>query len=141
MLLQMVFEKLGKAVELRSPHRKHTISELLSGHNVFDNKFKVLDSLPRHNNLFATNYLGQGDGAELQKIWVHVQDLAKLHPTRFGGDPKLEYPWEDPSSDTIKTPCQNLPFVRHFSHNTNGVRTKLIKLAEELVNHFSTLYP
>jgi hypothetical protein len=140
MLLQMTFEKLGKAAFARR-------TPLNAGH-----------SEPPHNHKTASELLqlllrtpGGASVAPTRAVLAAVAELECAHPSNAEADPKavpprlqspqLEFPWRDPATGSVLSPANGLPIVRRLTDPQNQIAPSLLKFGDALVKQFNTLFP
>lgn len=140
MLLQMTFEKLGKAAIARRtplaagrqepPHSHQTASRLL----------ELLLRSP-----------GGAPVAPSASVRAAVVALENAHPDVAKPNvnlqppkpqqPQLEFPWTDPATGTVKSPTTDLPIARRIGDPNDRIGVLLLKFADALIKDFDTLFP
>jgi len=129
MLLQMVFEKLGKAAYARAgqvvPHT-HQAASLL---------FAMLLRHPTGVALLQTN----------GNVRQFVAELEAAHPQVAGRRPQpwpqLEYPWEDPAAGTVFCPARDLPLARRVRDPRDRIALDCLKFASALEKQLTVIVP
>jgi hypothetical protein len=142
MLLQMTFEKLGKAAFARrtplsnvpanaEPPRKHNTAS------------RLLELLRRSP--------GGAADAPSPAVLSAVRELENAHPQLAAPDlaqippklqwPQLEFPWIDPTSGAVKSPRMDLPIARRMTNPIDPIGPQLLKFADALIKDFDTLFP
>lgn len=126
MLLQMTFEKIGKAQLARSApsgFARHRQSHVTAS--------RLLETLNLNPHLqdFRHNY---------KRVLPYVRALERAHPAVAKQNPHLEYPWEEQS--TVRTPAKHLEVVRDLFDPTNRALPELIRLANDLIKRFDELF-
>lgn len=130
MLMQMCFEKLGKAALAGSDpaaFRKHRFSHATAS--------KLIHTLKRMR------------GHTLQYRWKAilplVQELERAHPAIAKTGPHLEYPWEEPDGAggfSVKLPSADLPIAKRLASPVPKLAPELLRLATELLDNWSTIF-
>jgi hypothetical protein len=127
MLLQMVFEKLGKAAYARAGNvvpRTHQVASLL---------FAMLLRHP------AGVALVQANG----NVRQFVAELEAAHPQVAGRQPhpypQLEYPWED--AGKVLCPARDLPLARRVKNPTDRIALDCLKFASALEKQLTAIVP
>lgn len=138
MLLQMVFEKLGKAALLRS--NQMTVHGAQASHAAAS---RMLAAIRRNRSLLRR--LGNGYEHAWKDVMPVVTELERLHPAiavHRGGsrEPCLEYPWED-ASGTVKWPARDLPMVPRLRDPRLQLGSRLVRFANQLAGDFDELFP
>ena len=140
MLLQMAFEKLGKAAFARRtslmaghtepPHSHRTASRLLELLRLSPGSATFAPSPTVYKAVFA-----------LESAHPDVaKPNANLNPPQLQ-QPQLEFPWIDPASGTVKSPTNDLPIARRVADPNDLIGVALLKFADALVKNFNTLFP
>ncbi len=126
MLLQMTFEKIGKAQLARSARDafiRHRMSHATAS--------KLLEAL-------KSAKLPQF-GQKFKSVLPFVKALERAHPALTKHGPHLEYPWEDGTN--VATPSK-LQVVRDIFDPLAPHRLRnLIQLANALIRDFDDLFP
>jgi len=134
MLMQMVFEKMAKAVALRTGQA--TPSGVKKNHAAAS---RWVAALKRDRGRRAL--LGDPTNQGFNTLSILVQTLENCHPSLApAGSPQMEYPWEGPK-DAICWPAQHLPIAQHFRDPLLRDAVLLLGFAEALVQGFYRLYP
>jgi hypothetical protein len=140
MLLQMTFEKLGKAAFARR-------TPLTAGH-----------AEPPHSHKTASSLLdmlrrspGAAPIAPSPTVYAAVVELENAHPDVAKPNanltppklqqPQLEFPWIDPTSGTVKSPTTDLPIARRVADPNDLIGAALLKFADALIKNFNELFP
>jgi len=130
MLMQMCFEKLGKAALARSDR----------------DAFRRY----RHSHRTGTRLvaaLKQMRGSEIHFRWKAilplVTELERSHPSISREGPHLEYPWEASDTDgraVVRSPGLDLPIAIRLASPSDRGAIELIRLAETILLQWSTLW-
>jgi len=144
MLLQMTFEKLGKAAFARDrsnlqapepPHSHQTVSRLLG-------------NLERAPGGFTLK--GITSDKDRARIFSAIRELENAHPDTvkknmvshgFPQSPQLEFPWKNPTSGVIEWPARHLPIALRVNDPRDRIGADLLKFAEALESQFDVLFP
>jgi hypothetical protein len=127
MLLQMVFEKLGKAAYARAGNvvpRTHQAASLLFG---------MLLRHPAGEALLQVNGNVRQFVIELEA--AHPQ-VARRQPQPW---PQLEYPWEDPAAGTVFSPARDLPLARRVRDPKDRIALDCLKFASALAKQLPVI--
>lgn len=140
MLLQMTFEKLGKAAFARRtplsagnttpPHNHQTASTLL----------RLLRLSPGGTSLAPSNDVSLAVVA----LESAQPALAKAKPNELPPTlqaPQLEFPWLDTDTGKVMSPAQDLAIVRRLSDPKDRISALLLKFATGLLENFDTAFP
>ena len=129
MLLQMVFEKLGKATFARAGNvvpRSHQVASRL---------FLLLKRYPAGNLLLLAS----------PQVEQFVRELENAHPAIVGNNsppwPQLEYPWEDTESNTVMYPAKDLYLIRRITDPKDRIALDSLKFASALVQQLIAMVP
>lgn len=137
MLLQMVFEKLGKAALLRS-HRM-SVAKAEATHQAATTMMQVIAA-----NRRKCDTLGFNRGFVRHSLTPMVERLESLNPSvvrrRGGHGPWLEYPWEDPGGQVL-WPARHLPVLDDFRSRHGARAASLFHFAEVLRERFDDVFP
>lgn len=133
MLMQMVFEKMAKAVALRTGQA--TPSSVKKNHAAAS---RWIATLKRDREKRAI--LGDPTNQGFNTLSTLVQTLENCHPSlATKGSPQLEYPWE--GSEAICWPAKHLPIAQRFRDPLCRDAILLVGFAEALAQNFGRLYP
>lgn len=126
MLLQMTFEKLGKAAFTRSgqyaPRQHHVASHL----------FVVLLRHPAGVDLLT----------KFPNVQQFVFELETANPAVAGRDqPNIEYPWEDLATATVLYPLRDHHLVKRVSDPKDRITADALKFASALEKELQTIVP
>jgi hypothetical protein len=128
-LIQMVFEKLGKAAFSRSGQKvpkKHQIASRL---------FAILLRHPEGTALLQAH----------PSVEQFILELEVAHPSVAGQQsppcPQLEYPWEDVRNDLICYPARDLPLARRVQDPRDRIAVDCLKFASALEKQLDSLDP
>jgi hypothetical protein len=143
MLLQMTFEKLGKADFARST-KSPQITEPPHSHQTASRLVLLLERAPGGLAL-----KGIETDKDRGRVFAAVRELENAHPDTVNKGvqrglarwPQLEFPWENPSSGAIEWPAQHLPIARRASDPRERLGADLLKFADALVMQFNMLFP
>jgi len=140
MLLQMTFEKLGKAAIARRTPLAAGLQEPPHSHQTASRLLELLLRSP-----------GGAAVTPSASVRAAVVDLENAHPDVAKPNanlqppkpqwPQLEFPWIDPESGTVKSPTTDLPIVRRIGDPSDRIGVLLLKFADALVKDFNTLFP
>lgn len=134
MLLQMTFEKLGKAAIARNgqppPANHQTASWLL----------QILERTPGgvHVEGISTHH-GKS------RIFSAIQEMENAHPAVAAQSvkkgitrqyPQLEFPWENPATGTVEWPEAHLPLAQRIGDPKDRIAADLLVFARALIRHF-----
>jgi hypothetical protein len=126
MLLQMVFEKMGKAAIARSGvvvPRKHQVAT------------RFFDILKRDGR--GARFIRNHEGVQ-----QFVAELELAHPAVASGHwPQLEYPWVDPGTGAVFYPAKNLPLARRAKDPKDLITYRCLKFASALEKLITTIVP
>ena len=129
MLLQMVFEKLGKAAYARAGN------VVPRTHRVASHLFAVLLRHPAGTALLRVN----------GNVQQFVAELEAAHPQVAGQQPQpwpqLEYPWEDPAAGTVFCPARDLPLARRVRDPKDRIALDCLKFASALEKELNVIVP
>ena len=132
MLLQMVFEKLGKAALLRS--NQMSVAAATSSHAAATRMVQLLAQ-----NRRACDRLGWKAEVLKQHVAPIVQRLERAQPQLAAGGPCLEYPWEDPAG-AIRWPARDLDLATEFGPRRSSGRL-VFRFSSELCSRFDAVFP
>jgi hypothetical protein len=125
MLLQMVFEKIAKAVLARTDEAAFRAT--LMSHGAASRLLRAIKS--------------QGRYVALRQGWREVlpvvSELERAQPALALGGGHLEYPWEE--TDRVRTPDE-LPVVARLQDPRTGTAPRLVRLARQLLLSFDELF-
>jgi hypothetical protein len=136
MLLQMAFEKLGKAALLRSGGM--TVVKAQSTHQAATAMMQTIGASRRACARFgfSREYLRR-------VLTPMVEQLESLNPalvrSRGGAGPWLEYPWEDPLGD-VRWPARDLPGLESFRPRHARKAVRLFEVARSLLDRFDEVF-
>lgn len=140
MLLQMTFEKLGKAAIARRTPLSAGLQEPPHNHQTASHLLDLLLRSP-----------GGAAVAPSASVRAAVVDLENAHPDVAKPNanlqppkpqwPQLEFPWSDPLSGIVKSPTTDLPIARRIDDPNDRIGALLLKFADGLVKDFNTLFP
>jgi len=126
-LLQMVFEKIGKAAFAGSgqvvPH----------DHEVATRFFAMLLRFPNGKRLLTSN--GNAE-AFIRQLELAQPSVAK----RNSLPEQLEYPWED-AAGIIRTPCCDLGLARRISNPRDRIAADCLRFASSLIKEIPVIIP
>ena len=134
MLMQMVFEKLAKAVFARAG------APAAQRHQVAARLVAVLRRTPGS----AAVLIG---GA---RTLAAVEELENAHPAVVADAirrgvatqyPQLEYPWLNASTNRVEWSGKHLPIARRVSDPEDRIAADLLRSAHAFVKHFDTMFP
>ena len=144
MLLQMFFEKYAKAVYCRMnnnqlPPRSHRTAKaflsVLRGSSKYS-KFK------KHINSTASK-----DANRLfSDFFDFLSKLEALQPSNANGgkveddSPQLEYPWRNTASTDFYSPSSHLDIIHEIEEPQSRLFTKILPIAQNLINDFPHFY-
>jgi hypothetical protein len=138
MLLQMTFEKLGKAAFARRTPVAAGFVE------------------PPHSHRTATRllqYLALSPGgaplAPSPAVSAAIWELELSHPAvvtqmmQQGGPqtPQLEFPWTDPATGDVHWPARHLPLARRAASPQDPIGAHLMRFADAIRADFDVLFP
>ena len=132
MLLQMAFEKLGKAALLRN--RSLTVERAQATHR----SASVLVSILRRRRGLGED-LGFRHAADWRQALDFVVSLEAAHPQLAGDQPHLEYPWEAPPG-AVCWPEEHLVVARRLVDSGERLGPKVLRLAVALSARFDELF-
>jgi HEPN domain-containing protein len=134
MLLQMAFEKLAKAAFARQgnrPTRSH-------------------DGASRLLLVLARDPAGPALPGYCGRVLQAIRELENAQPAIVGRAvrqhgvpqyPQLEYPWENPVTQTIEWPDVHLPLAIRVRDPRQRIGADLLKFAHALSSQFNELFP
>jgi hypothetical protein len=131
MLLQMTFEKLGKAALLRS-----SAVSLEWAKTTHAAASRMLLVMQRQRGLFAP----MGGPQVWQDVLWTVATLERAHPQLAQGAPQLEYPWETPTG-AIQWPARDLAIAAALSDPRRGFGARVARFASLLAERFDQIFP
>ena len=136
MLLQMTFEKLGKAALLRSGMM--SVQAAQGTHQAATTMMRVVAGSRRK----ATK-LGFDHNFVRHALAPMVEQLESLNPSvvrrRGGSGPWLEYPWED-AANVVYWPARDLPGLNGFRPRHGVKAILLVELARALCDEFNSVF-
>lgn len=127
MLIQMVFEKLAKAVLTRTD-----VSCFVANRTSHAVASTLVAAIKNQNEYLDLRY-------RWKDVLPMVQALERAHPAIAKGGPHLEYPWE--AGLEMGLPATHLPIVKQLADPSDTKGPKLLRFARELSNKFDTLFP
>ncbi|MCX7048174.1 MAG: hypothetical protein NTX50_22160 [Candidatus Sumerlaeota bacterium] len=130
MLLQMVFEKIGKAYYARAG----TLST--SSHAIASHLINVMRRHPTGVALFRSH----------TNAIAFVSQLESAHPQVAGNHrtppwPQLEYPWRDVTDTTVLYPKTDLPLVQRVYDPRDRIAVDCLRFACALEKQMTTIVP
>ena len=132
MLLQMVFEKLGKAALLRSG-----AVSLLWAQSSHEAASRFLLVLRRER--WRLDPIG-GTKTWEDVLWV-VDSLERAHPSvAVGAAPQLEYPWEIPPGE-VMWPARDLPIAASPGNPASNLAARVLRFCALLCERFDQICP
>lgn len=135
MLLQMVFEKLGKAALLRSG--QIALRQARRSHAAASRMLAVLKRDKARRSI-----LGAGNPYAFKDVLPMVRALERAHPQLAEpGQPQLEYPWEAGPGAEIRWPARDLALARQLGGPRSLIGARLLKLASQLEQRFDQVFP
>lgn len=129
MLLQMVFEKLGKAAYARSGNN------VARTHEIGQRFFAIMLRSPEGAVLFRKNPNVQAFIMELETAQPAVASRI-VPPT-----PQLEYPWLDPGTDTVLYPEAHLPLCRRTNDPTDRITLDILRFGSAIAAQLFSIIP
>lgn len=130
MLMQMVYEKTGKAILLMGGQKKPADCE--RSHAAIG---AVLTIIKRDRKLrdFFYRY-------GMRQVETDIRYLERLHPqiAKPAGGERLEYPWEDPVKGDVRWPERDLGIARRINPADLTAR-RLLEFANVLMDRYDIL--
>lgn len=133
MLLQMTFEKFGKAALLRSG--SITLITARTSHKAAS---RMVAAMKLQRGLMAP----MGGPHVWHAAFDVVEALENAHPQVAGrapGTPQLESPWET-ATGVIQWPEHDLPTCARLSNPHSNLTTHLLDFATKLDRHFDAIF-
>lgn len=124
MLLQMVFEKVGKAAIAKSHFVE--FEAVRFSHKTASRMFKVLKN---------SRAIWHGKRRTIVKEAI---DLEATHPALAKNGPHLEYPWEN--NQKVAIPAEDLYIVKRIRDANLRIGPSLLRLADDLLRDFDRLF-
>jgi hypothetical protein len=131
MLLQMTFEKLGKAALLRSGAM--AIDTARSSHK---GAVRMVQLVARDKH--ACRRLGWKP-ENVKRLVPIVDELERAQPALAKNSPCLEYPWEDPRGN-VQWPARHLPLLHSFKAKRGNHGIQLLKFGKGLCTKFDEVF-
>ncbi len=126
MLIQMVFEKLAKAAQLRKGQnfrRNHKVAAYL---------FAILKRHPA----------GRLTAQTRPNVEAFVTALENAHPALMQDQgPQLEYPWEDITRGVVYCPAVDLWLARRAGDPNDRIAIDCLKFAGALEQQWTAIFP
>ena len=133
MLLQMTFEKFGKAALLRSG--SIVLATAKTSHKAAS---RMVAAMRLQKGLMAP----MGGPHVWHAAFEVVEALENAHPQIAGkatGTPQLEYPWET-SAGAIQWPECDLPVAAKLANPRSTLATHLLDFTTKLDRHFDAIF-
>ncbi|MBI2389527.1 MAG: hypothetical protein HYV09_08015 [Deltaproteobacteria bacterium] len=133
MLLQMTFEKFGKAALLRSGAIALTTAR--TSHKAAS---RMIATMRLQRGLMAA----MGGPYAWHAAFEVVEALENAHPQLAGrapGTPQLEYPWET-ATGAIQWPERDLDIAARLANPRSGLAAHVVDFATKLDRHFDAIF-
>ncbi len=131
MVLQMVFEKIGKAGYLLGG------SPLVKSHRAFSMLFNLLDRNPTGKTILQDN-----PNARQFVVELELAHPANARPDDTHGQlPQLEYPWEEPATGAVLYPARDLHLAKRVRDPRDRIAADCLKFASALEKHLMEIIP
>jgi hypothetical protein len=134
MLLQMTFEKLGKAALLRSG--SIALKTAPTSHKAAS---RMVCAMRKQKDLMAP----MGGPHHWYLAFETVEALERAHPQMAGttpGTPQLEYPWET-ATGVVQWPERDLPIVESLANPKSRRVVALLSFTMQLDRYFDEIFP
>ncbi len=135
MLLQMAFEKIGKAAAIRN--ESVSIDEVQKSHEAV----QVLVRQFRTSRT-SVDLLDEKTADVMGVILKVLEDLERVHPSVQEGGPHLEYPWEELRGGHAKVckPSTDLPVVQYLSKPESNLGQVMLTFGQAVFDNFDSIF-
>jgi hypothetical protein len=132
MLLQMVFEKIAKAVLARSDFR--AFQDVRTSHRAASRLIGAIRKQARRRGSPFHRF----NSHKWKAVFAVVVDLENAHPALNRAGPHLEYPWEGESK--VALAATDLAVVSRLADPREKLAPDLVNLARTLLNDFDRYF-